>query len=351
MCEMSEISGLPAHLSKPRGFLPQRLAGWLGGALSLALLGLTIFLAAPTLAQLRFADVVAAVRETPASALLKALLFTALSYIALIGYDLLALKQIRARPAIRVVALASFASSAFSFTLGFPLLTGAAVRYWVYSRAGLAARQVADVTLIASMTFWLGMASALGGGLFFGSMSLAAVDHLPWMLNFAAGAALICALAGYCAWAPGGRRGLWLFGRAIELPGPRTKILQILLGLLDICCAAAALYALTPHETQSIPFTAFAAIYVFAAIVGAVSHAPGGVGVFEAVVFGAVASSSHEALFAALLLFRAIYYIIPFVLALILLGVHGGAGRWSNLFDAFRRNLLRNGAGPSRRGF
>jgi uncharacterized membrane protein YbhN (UPF0104 family) len=46
---------------------------------------------------------------------------------------------------------------------------------------------------------------------------------------------------------------------------------------------------------------------------------------------------------AALLLFRAIYYLIPFALALILLGSQEGAGRWSGLVDAFRKTAARGG--------
>ncbi|MGA8170668.1 MAG: UPF0104 family protein, partial [Methylocystis sp.] len=79
----------------------------------------------------------------------------------------------------------------------------------------------------------------------------------------------------------------------------------------------------------------------FAALVGAISHAPGGVGVFEAVMLGAVPSASPEILLAALLLFRAIYYLIPFTLALILLG---RGERWNDLLDLFRGTAARPGA-------
>ena len=120
-------------------------------------------------------------------------------------------------------------------------------------------------------------------------------------------------------------------------------MLQLALGVLDIGCAAAALHALLPLESQGLDFKAFAAIYVFAALVGAISHAPGGVGVFEAVMLGAVPAPSQEAMLAALLLFRAIYYLIPFALALILLGSREGAGRWSGLVDAFRKTAARGG--------
>jgi len=61
------------------------------------------------------------------------------------------------------------------------------------------------------------------------------------------------------------------------------------------------------------------------------------------VMLGAVPAPSQEAMLAALLLFRAIYYLIPFALALILLGSQEGAGRWSGLVDAFRKTAARGG--------
>ncbi len=342
MREMLDCSGPPAIVQQsPR---PRRGVGWLIGAIaSLVLFALAAIVIGRALGHLRFADLAAAITQTRGAALLEALCLTCLSYIALTGYDIAALRQAGARAPLGAVALASFASNAFSFTLGFPLLTGAAVRYWIYASAALTARQIANITIVVSLTFWLGMASVLGLGLFFAAEPLAAIDHLPPLANFLLGAAILGSLGFYCVWASLARRSLRLWGRVIALPGARTALLQLALGVLDIGCAAAALHALLPLESQGLDFKAFAAIYVFAALVGAISHAPGGVGVFEAVMLGAVPAPSQEAMLAALLLFRAIYYLIPFALALILLGSREGAGRWGGLVDAFRKTAARGG--------
>ena len=316
----------------------------IGAIASLVLFALAAIVIGRALGHMRFADLAAAITQTHGAALLEALCLTGLSYVALTGYDIAALRQAGARAPLGAIALASFASNAFSFTLGFPLLTGAAVRYWVYARAALTARQIANITIVVSLTFWLGMASVLGLGLFFAAEPLAAIDHLPPLANFFLGAAVLGIarlLLRHGRRSP--RRSLRLWGRVIGLPGARTALLQLALGVLDIGCAAAALHALLPLESQGLDFKAFAAIYVFAALVGAISHAPGGVGVFEAVMLGAVPAPSQEAMLAALLLFRAIYYLIPFALALILLGSREGAGRWSGLVDAFRKTAARGG--------
>ena len=67
--------------------------------------------------------------------------FTALSYLALTGYDGLALRHIGVKVPYWLTASASFASYAVSFTLGFPLVTGGAVRYWLYAPGGAHRRE------------------------------------------------------------------------------------------------------------------------------------------------------------------------------------------------------------------
>jgi len=85
-----------------------------------------------------------------------------------------------------------------------------------------------------------------------------------------------------------------------------------------------------PHQLD---FVTFAAIYVFGCVLGIASHAPGGIGVFEATMLKFVPAPSQEALLASLLLFRVIYYLAPFILALALLGATEGLRHWRNMRD------------------
>ena len=95
------------------------------------------------------------------------------------------------RCAYRTTALASFTSYAISFTLGFPLITGGTVRYWLYSRAGLRAGAVASLTIIAGVTFWLGMALVVAVGLIFRADAISRLDHLAPALNMALGSGVL----------------------------------------------------------------------------------------------------------------------------------------------------------------
>jgi glycosyltransferase 2 family protein len=99
-----------------------------------------------------------------------------------------------------------------------------------------------------------------------------------------------------------------------------------------VCSAAGVLYVLLP-QGHGLAFLTFCALYSFACMLGIASNAPGGLGVFEATMLKGVGGSS-EAVLASLLLFRAIYYLVPFILALALLGAHEAARRWRSLREA-----------------
>ncbi len=304
----------------------------LGVAASLAIIGVSIFIFGRTLLKIDLAQFESAFRATSANQIFLAFGFGATSYLALTGYDALALRHLGARVPYPLTALASFTSYAISFTLGFPLVTGGAVRFWIYGPAGLSAGRIASLTVVAGITFWLGMGLVLASGFLFDASAIGEINHLPDLANRAIGAALIGALIAYLVWVTRLRRR----GRGVimhfRLPGPWLTLGQTALGVIDVCAASGALYALLP-DGHTIGFFAFAALYSFAAMLGIASHSPGGLGVFEATMIKGV-GGSPDRLLSALLLFRVIYYIAPFVMALALLGAHEAARRWRALSEA-----------------
>ncbi len=258
--------------------------------------------------------------------------FTALSYLALTGYDGLALRHIGVKVPYWLTASASFASYAVSFTLGFPLVTGGAVRYWLYAPAGLTAGNIASLTLVAGVTFWLGMGLIVGFGFIFTSDAVAEINHFNSLANKLIGLSAISLLALYIVWV-----GMLSWRRApalgnFRLPGPFLTLGQMALGVIDVCSASAALYVLLPKDAV-IGFPTFATLYSFAAMLGIASHSPGGLGVFEATILQAV-GGDVDALLAALLLFRGVYYIAPFIAAMALLGAVEAVRRWRSLREA-----------------
>ena len=77
-------------------------------------------------------------------------------------------------------------------------------------------------------------------------------------------------------------------------------------------------------------------------MLGIASHSPGGLGVFEATILQAV-GGDVDALLAALLMFRCIYYIAPFIVAMALLGGVEATRRWRSIREAMAAARRRAG--------
>ena len=304
-----------------------------GTTFSIAILVLSLVVLVRTFSTISYWDLRAAIQATQSRQILLAFLFTATSYISLTGYDAVALRQLKLRVGYGKTALASFASFSVAFTLGFPLFTAGTVRYWIYSQAGVSAAKVASLTLIAGVSFWLGMILIIGVSFMGRPSTIADVDHLrPW-INFLIGLAATGALLAYLFWVGRERRRTYIQGLKLELPGLGLTIWQIVLGVADLCSATAALYVLLPAG-HGMDFLSFAATYVLACLLGIASNIPGGIGAFEATMLNSVPVPSVEAMLASLLLFRVIYYLVPFVFALALLGAHESMRRWASLREA-----------------
>jgi len=105
----------------------------------------------------------------------------------------------------------------------------------------------------------------------------------------------------------------------VTLPNGRLTLLQIAIGIVDLACCAFAMYMLVPAQPH-VGFIEIAVIFVSATLLGFASHSPGGLGVFDAAMLVALTRYDREELVAGLLLFRLLYYIVPFALALAVLG-------------------------------
>jgi len=303
-----------------------------GVAASLLIIAVSATIFVRTLMRIDVNKFRGALAATGGDQVVLAFAFTALSYLALTGYDGLALRHLGVKVPYWLTALASFASYAVSFTLGFPLVTGGAIRYWLYAPAGLTAANVARLTVVAGVTFWLGMASIVGIGFLTASDAVAEINHFHPLANRLIGLSAIAALIVYLAWVGAMHwRGSAVVGN-FKLPGPLVTLGQMALGMTDVCSASAALYVLLPKGAP-IGFPTFATLYSFAAMLGIASHAPGGLGVFDATILQGV-PAPVDALLASLLLFRGIYYVAPFIGAMALLGGVEAIRRWRSIREA-----------------
>jgi hypothetical protein len=242
------------------------------------------------------------------------------SYVTLTFYDWFALRTIGARHVpYRIAALASFTSYAIGHNLGAMVFTGGAVRYRIYSAWNLGLVDVAKLCFVTGLTFWLGNLTVLGLGMVYEPAAATAVDHLPVAVNRALGAAALAMLLGYLIFVQRKPRAFGADNWQVALPDGRLTLVQILIGITDLGLCALAMSMLIPPE-PAIGFVALAVIFVFATLFGFASHAPGSLGVFDAAMLVGLGQFNREELVAGLLLFRLIYFVVPFVLAVVIVG-------------------------------
>lgn len=298
---------------------PKGLRGWLPTLVTLGLAAALLVAIRLLLEEVSLRDIVAAVRGTPPAGIALSLVATAASFVALLGYDWSGLRYAGVQVPRRVLAYASFCGYALGNSVGLGVLTGGAVRLRLYAAAGVEAGQVGQVIAFIAGSFGGGILTVGAAALLWGAPQLQGLSGLSasalrliagGILAGAAALLLLCAL----------RRELRLFGRwTLRLPGPGLALAQLLFSALDIIAASAALWFLLPDITLSFP--ALTAFYAIAITLGVISHVPGGLGVFEAVMLLALHGQAPvEQIAGALLLYRAIYFLLPLLLAMLLLG-------------------------------
>jgi phosphatidylglycerol lysyltransferase len=301
--------------------MPERLRH-LAPLAGVVLFGAALWALHHALRDVRYHDVVLALRALPRSRVGLALLTTALGYGALTLYDTLACRYVGHPLPYRQTAFASFVGYAFSHTLGVPVLSGGAIRLRLYTAWGLSAAEVGGILAFNALTFWLGFA-ALGG-----AVLLVRPPHVPPTIPLpvhslrGVGAGLLVLVVAYAMIGVFRKTPLVVGGRAFPVPAPRIVAPQLVVAALDWTAASLTLWALLPPSPH-LPLPMVMGAFLLAQTAGLASHLPGGLGVFETAIVLLLCPplDAHEVA-GSLIAFRAVYYLLPLILAAVALGAH-----------------------------
>lgn len=286
-----------------------------------ALATLLIFLIAlvvlrNSLADMNWLDVRAHLADLPAFNVAVAIVFMAGSYTALTFYDLLAIRFVGGSLSWRQVAPTAFSAYAIGHNLGVSTLSGGALRLHDYGRRGLSATQVGGIVAMCAVNFALAANVLIDLALLLQPALAATVlgitsdsARLIGVLNFGF-------LLGWF-WLTAGRshKPFKLGGHLFTPPKASFTLRQIVVGVIDLSCSSAVLYWLLP-DLGGVGFAAFVGSYVLAMVAGIASNVPGGLGVFESVLLLTLPDVPKAEIVGAALGFRAIYFLLPFVIAL-----------------------------------
>jgi glycosyltransferase 2 family protein len=305
-----------------RGF--KRRIGWkrLGIALSLLIIALAITTLVRTLRGVDAGVILIALTEIPPHHIALAGLCVIGAFCTLTFYDFFALRTIgKKHVPYRIAALSSFASYSIGHNIGATVFTGGAIRFRIYSDYGLNAIDVAKICFLSGLTFWLGNTFVLGIGMAWHPWAASAMDQLPLVVNRMIAIGGIVAIFSYLIWLTVGdkRRELGQNGWKVVLPSARLTLVQILIGVVDLGFCAMAMYLLMPAQ-PSIDFISLAVVFILATLLGFASHAPGSLGVFDAAMLVALPEFGREQLVATLVVFRILYFMIPFGTAISIMG-------------------------------
>lgn len=276
------------------------------------------------LREVHLGDVREALQRIDPARLGVALVLTTASYLALTFYDWFAVRAIGLRLPWRTAALASFTSYTISHNLGLSLLTGGSARLRAYGAAGVEFADVARISLIAGGTFWAGVLAVTALALLTAQHPLALFGQtVPLWLLHDLGGAMAVVFALLFALRARGLSELRLGAATLPLPPTPLMAAQLGVAAFDLACASGALFVLIPHADPGL-IGGFFLAYALAIVIAMVTHVPGGIGVFEAVMLALVPIGRSD-LFAALLLYRVIYYLLPLLIAgAVLVAVEGG---------------------------
>jgi len=278
--------------------------------------GLILLVAAIWVVQREFrnlslADVVRAMDEIPDSSRWLGAGLTVAAYLVLAAYDWLGARYAGKPSSWGRALVASFCGYALAHNLGFAAVSGAAVRYRLYSAWGYSTLEIGKVIGFTSLTFGLG-GMALGG-----AVLVLEPEVLPWLgtlLPHWALQSLAIPLFGVVLsyiLLSRFRRTVTVFGHVVELPATTMAVAQSLLATVDVAVTAAIFYVLLP-SVEGLTFIRFVGIYLASYAAGIVASVPGGLGVFDAaIVIGLGPYMGAAEVVGALLVFRLYYYIVP----------------------------------------
>jgi len=259
----------------------------------------------------------------PSSAFFHAGLATLLAYAALAWYDRIALLHLGKEKGISwaYISLCSFVTYALSHNIGASVFSGGMVRFRAYTAKGLTAAEVAVLVALCSFTFAFGTILLLGLVLVFEPEILRPLARLSTNFAIGDGAARLIGI-GMLAFVALYTIGAWLKFKPLRLGKleviyPRLPIVarQYLAAPLELAGAAGIIYFALPDQGNP-GFLIVLGAFLLSFSAGLLSQVPGGVGVMEAVFLAVMPGVPAPAVFAALLIWRLFYLILPLVISL-----------------------------------
>lgn len=288
---------------------------WLKRGMTAALLLLVAYLVVRNSREMDWAAVWSGLRDYGPRSLLVALAIALPGQLACGCFDLVGRQATGHGLSVARTMLISYTGYYFSLNLG-ALVGGLAFRYRLYVPHGFRPLLISQIIGLSVLTNWLGYILIAGVVLAFRPPELPS-DWAPGtgILRGVGVVFLALCVAYIGACAVRGGSSVWIRDTELELPGVRLAAIQYALSLASWGTIGAVLVWLLPAE---VTWLTVMPVLMTSAIAGIWSHVPGGLGVTEVVFITMLGGQVSKAdVLAALVVFRATYYLLPFALAVV----------------------------------
>jgi hypothetical protein len=229
--------------------------------------------------------------------------------------------------ALSIPRTMGIAAISYAFGLNFgSWIGGIGLRLRLYTRWGLSASTVARIVAHSVVTNWLGYLWVAGAVLLWAPPTLPQAWILPDIGLRAIGLAMVAAALAYLALCRySHQRQLTWRGYVLILARGRLAALQAVAGSVNWLLIGTIVWSLLGGR---IDYPTVLGAMLLAAVAGVVTHVPANLGVMEAVVVATLgARLPVPELLAAMLAYRATYYLLPLSLALPAYGLIEWAAR------------------------
>ncbi|GAB7527890.1 lysylphosphatidylglycerol synthase domain-containing protein [Pseudomonas sp. 3A(2025)] len=260
-------------------------------------------------------EVKKALQSYKASTLAMAGLVAAASYLTYCGFDILARFYTRHKLSVAQIIPVTFVCYAFNLNLS-SWVGGIALRYRLYSRLGLDVPTITRILSLSLITNWLGYMLLAGFVFASGFVKLPAQWSIGSTTLQMIGAGLLLMCAAYLAACQFSTRRSWTIrGQELVLPSLGQALMQASLGALNWSLMALVIFTLLPENAF---YPTVLGVLLISSIAGVITHIPAGLGVLETVFITLMAHQfSKGTLLAALIGYRAIYFLLPLMLAVL----------------------------------
>lgn len=237
-------------------------------------------------------------------------------YLLYSTFDLFGNRYIKNRLPTALVMTIAFVCYAFTQTLT-AWVGGIAMRYRLYSRFGVEKSAIAQIFGISILTNWIGY-FVLAGALCVSGV-IRTPDNWPIGVNTVRiiGTFLFLPVI-FFLWS-GYRfpdQGRKVFGQEWRLPNLGIGLLQIVLGACNWLIMAAVIFILLQNRVD---YSVVLGALLLSSVAAVIVHVPAGLGVIEAVFVALLYDSlDRNQILAALVCYRAVYFLFPLLIAAVL---------------------------------